>query len=569
MKNNNNFTQFRLFSITGRIALAMSAAIFVIVILAYFHVSGLRSQLKEAREAELKIATEIAVSIVADFHTRAKKGEFSEEDAKTRAKAALKSIRYRGENYFSVYDYDGISVMHPFRADFPGTDKSKLQDPNGKFLIKELIEASRKGGDYVAYQWVKPGDKEASAKWAYSGGYDPWRWSMQTGLHIDDLEAAQSMATKKAIWISILSIIGLLMIVFLIGRSISRPMITLSQNLRTIIGGHFDLAIAGMKRKDEIGDIARSVAAVRTRAIERSLELAASKQAGDIAAEQARKELMASLTGSFEAKVNLVAEDVAKLSAELAEVAGQASEKVSDVMDCAKSSALTSHTTHENVVGVASATEELNLSIHEISHQVRDASLAATSAVNEVRSTVELTSALSKASDSIGSVVNLIRAIAEQTNLLALNATIEAARAGEAGRGFAVVAGEVKLLANQTASATDEITRYVSDIRAQTSNVVNATGSVRSMIEKIDEIAGSITVATTQQTSATSGIALSVDTAAKGTRTISDNLAEISALSSGCSTAVETMLSASMVMKARANELLADVHSFMEQMKAA
>ena len=81
---------------------------------------------------------------------------------------------------------------------------------------------------------------------------------------------------------------------------------------------------------------------------------------------------------------------------------------------------------------------------------------------------------LEASSTEIGKVVQLIATIAKQTNLLALNATIEAARAGEAGRGFAVVASEVKDLANETATATNEIGGQVGGIRADTQNAVSA-----------------------------------------------------------------------------------------------
>ena len=166
----------------------------------------------------------------------------------------------------------------------------------------------------------------------------------------------------------------------------------------------------------------------------------------------------------------------------------------------------------------ATAVEELSTSIGEIARSATHAASVTTKGAGEAETTTEAVRELGDASSAIGEVVRTITAIAQQTNILALNATIEAARAGEAGRGFAVVAGEVKDLARDTASATEDIGRRIDAVRRSTDEVVTSIEGIAQLLREIDEIQSGVASTVEQQRVATDQLAQSVNEAAASSR---------------------------------------------------
>ena len=175
----------------------------------------------------------------------------------------------------------------------------------------------------------------------------------------------------------------------------------------------------------------------------------------------------------------------------------------------------------------------MGISIQEISASTHDAARVANDAVLVAQSTNETVAKLGESSSEIGNVIKVITSIAEQTNLLALNATIEAARAGEAGKGFAVVANEVKDLAQETAKATEDISRRIAAIQADTDGAVTAIGEISEVIGKINDYQTTIAAAVEEQTATTNEMARNVAEAATGAAQIAENVV-------GVATAAET-----------------------------
>ncbi|MGC9669592.1 methyl-accepting chemotaxis protein [Planosporangium sp. 12N6] len=182
----------------------------------------------------------------------------------------------------------------------------------------------------------------------------------------------------------------------------------------------------------------------------------------------------------------------------------------------------------DQIAAVAAGTEEMNASMREISEIAHQAAGFAASAITTTETVTATVNRLGEASEEITKITEVISGIAKQTNLLALNATIEAARAGEMGRGFAIVAGEVKNLAQDTASATDEVRQRVEAIRQETRGVISAIAQTSAVVGQISEYQSSIAGAVEKQTDTAADISRSVSDAATGSGEIATTIAEVS-----------------------------------------
>ncbi|MBN9450932.1 MAG: hypothetical protein J0I42_03175 [Bosea sp.] len=161
----------------------------------------------------------------------------------------------------------------------------------------------------------------------------------------------------------------------------------------------------------------------------------------------------------------------------------------------------------ERSLQTAAATEEMSANIADIGQRARQSLTITHQAVIDAGEMNEAVVRLREATGNIGKVVGMIADIAAQTNLLALNATIEAARAGEAGRGFAVVAAEVKSLATQTASATQDIAGQIAELAASAEACGTHAAAIAATVDAIRLDSEAISEAVTQQSTVTASIA--------------------------------------------------------------
>jgi methyl-accepting chemotaxis protein len=287
----------------------------------------------------------------------------------------------------------------------------------------------------------------------------------------------------------LLALILTVVLLVLLTRSITRPLRRLVDVLRVAATGRLD-ARAEDEGTDEVAQMGGALNELLTGLAASMSDLDAEARALSAASEH--------LTGVS-----------TRMSASAAASAEQAT-LVADSADVVS----------QNVHTVARGTEEMAVSIEEIARSAADAAGIANQAVGAAQATSETIARLGASSTQIGDVVKLITAIAEQTNLLALNATIEAARAGETGKGFAVVAGEVKELASRTARATEDISRQVEVIQADTDQAVAAIGDISHIVSQICDSQTTIASAVEQQTATTSDMGRNVGQAASGSSNI-------------------------------------------------
>jgi methyl-accepting chemotaxis protein len=370
-----------------------------------------------------------------------------------------------GSGYIFGYKGNGDRVLLGSKPSGIGNNYWNLQDKQGQYIIRDLIQKGKQGGGFYTYWFPKPNASEASPKYGYAIYIPQWDLMLGTGFYIDSMDkiinsidetiadSQRSNLTKSILTTLVIALIVGFIVTFAI-NVIYSALKNLSSSVEALANGEGDLTQTIVNSPiDVLNDIAnnfnRFLKALGgdVRNIKQT-----SENLADMAVKSTqRQRKLVDSSEQQKQETTQVATAVEEMASTSAEIANSA--------EVTRTSAESAETEMQNVLSqVQSSNErmdELNLLLENVENSLQ-----------ELGGNVE----------SINSVLSVIQSISEQTNLLALNAAIEAARAGEQGRGFAVVADEVRNLAQRSQQSTVEISGILDSLKSSSQRTIQDMG---------------------------------------------------------------------------------------------
>ncbi len=461
------------------------------------NVDELESALLDSYNQKIKEEVQIVITQLDGVQKSVEEGLITEENAREVSANIIRSAKYENGGYFWADDKEGNNVVLLGREDVEGTNRMGLQDVNGKYIVRDLIQAALDGGGYTEYWFPKPDEEEASLKIGYSQLYEPYGWIIGTGNYVSDIELVvgeqreknSDILTGSYIGLGVISLVALVLgavAAVFYSITITKPIIKMDNELKKMAQLNIQESqdmIKLSKRKDEIGHMGQSL---------HSLGLAFREVIQEIQ----------SFTGELNKYVLNLA-DISSVTKENSDAVVNAVDEFSrgagEQAEDAQNSVYSLEKLNELITNSNQLVEDVLELSKSINQSQLDGNQSVENLVKEFKTTLDNIKQLAsdieelhEHSQKINDIVVTIDGIAGQTNLLALNASIEAARAGEAGKGFAVVATEIRNLAEQTSSSTAEINNIIqmvkSSVDSSKGNMDSSNVSINLAFDKMNRV---------------------------------------------------------------------------------
>lgn len=429
-------------------------------------------------ENELKTIMEMMQQNANTIYKSEKAKGSSDETIKEVILAQLDELRFFNDKsgYIFIYENDGTNVLLPTNKSLQGKSLIGLKDSNGVFFVKELIAMAQKGGGLVKYFFPKIKDGQPFLKFAYSVPFEPYKWTLGTGIYVDNVEAEvgkikTQISDNVTSQIRSFLLISLVLVVFsiagtmvIIKRTISTPLNALILRADNLSSGDGDLT-----RKLEV--VGRDEIAEASTSINRFIEKVR------ILIGEAKN--LSNENSSISHELSSTSLEVGRSVETSMQIVGNTTSKATTLKQEMNAGMNEAKAGKEELLKANNYLTEANNAILELTKEIQ---VSASTEIELAHRVQQLSSDASQVKD----ILVVIGDIADQTNLLALNAAIEAARAGEHGRGFAVVADEVRKLAERTQKSLQEINATINVI---VQAIADSSDQMTSNSKKVESLA--------------------------------------------------------------------------------
>lgn len=234
-----------------------------IVGLTAFNSNQMWSNMLSSRQDKVRSVVESTAAVLQHFYQMEKEGTLSRDQAQDAARAVLRTVRYSGDEYVFAYTETGeLKVLgrNPAKEGVHWYDRKYA---NGRYMVREFIDTAKKGGGFTQYAAPKVQGGPDLQKITYVDEFVPWKWTIGSGLYLDDVEKIYhtNLLLDSGVAAILVVIAGAL--TFFVARSVTAPLGRLTKTIQVIADGDTKTMIGGVRRKDEIGVMARATEVLR------------------------------------------------------------------------------------------------------------------------------------------------------------------------------------------------------------------------------------------------------------------------------------------------------------------